>query len=187
MTWVGPATIGLYPVVKPLMLPHKRAHAFHINKTALAAQNINTRLQLDALGMQLNLSMTVDGTINDWFRFFYDSWFDFSRLTILSFHNVKGDIIPDTMEAGNPAILLPVQDGLLANCRKKDVKFVHVQLTLDYSLLVNVTTQAGPTILRAEYYIELPQTSRQLFNGQQTAYKLLTFHGPGKFPDLVPR
>ncbi len=86
---VGPATIGLYPVVDPSMPPHECAYAFHINKTALAAQNIKTRLQLDALGTQLNLSVTVDGTINDWFCFFYDNWFDFSKLTILSFHNSR--------------------------------------------------------------------------------------------------
>ena len=73
----------LYPVVDQSMLPHERAHAFHYNKTALAAQNIDLRLQLDALGTQLNLIATVDGTINDWIRLFYDSWFDFSRLTIL--------------------------------------------------------------------------------------------------------
>ncbi len=64
---VRPTTISLYTVVGPLIQPHKHAHAFHINKTALSAQNINLRLQLDALGMQLNLSVTVDGTINDWF------------------------------------------------------------------------------------------------------------------------
>ena len=63
--WVGPATIGLYPVVDPSMSPHERAHTFHINKTALAAQNNDIRLQLVALGTQLNLSATVDGTIND--------------------------------------------------------------------------------------------------------------------------
>jgi hypothetical protein len=107
-------------------------------------------------------------------------------LTILSFHNVKGDIVPDTRDAGDPAILLPIQDGVLANCCKKDVKFVHVQLMLDFSLLVNVTTQAGPTILWVEYYIELPQTLRQLLNGTGTAYNLLTFHGPGDLQTLSP-
>jgi hypothetical protein len=86
----------------------------------------------------------------------------------------------------DPAILLPVQDGVLVDCRKKDVKFVCVQLTLDFSPLVNVTTQAGPTILRAEYYIELPQMSRQLLNGTGTAYNLLTFHGPGDLRTLSP-
>jgi hypothetical protein len=75
--WVGPTTISLYPAVNPSMQPPECAHAFHINKTALSAQNINLWLQLDALGMQLNLSGTVNGTINDWFHFFYDSWFFF--------------------------------------------------------------------------------------------------------------
>ena len=48
----------------------QRAHAFHINKTALSSQNIDLRVQLDALGHQLNLSATVDGVINDWLRYF---------------------------------------------------------------------------------------------------------------------
>ncbi len=183
---VGPATIGLYPVVDPSMPPHERVHAFHINKTALAAQNIDIRLQLDALGTQLNLSATVDGTINDWFHFFYDSWFDFSKLTILSFHNIKGDIVQDTMDAADPANLLPVQDGVLADCRKKEIKFVRIQLMLDFSPLVNITPIAGPTILQAEYYIELHQTSRQLLNGTRTAYNLLTFHGPSDLQTLSP-
>jgi hypothetical protein len=183
---VGPATIGLYPVVNPSMPPHKHTHAFHINKTALAAQNIDIRLQLDALGMQLNLSVTVDGTINNWFRFFYDSWFNFSKLTILSFHNVKGNIVQDTTDAADPAILLPVQDGVLSDCHKKEVKFVRVQLMLDLSPLVNTTPIAGPTILRAEYYIELPQTSRQLVNSTGTAYNLLMFHGASDIQTLSP-
>jgi hypothetical protein len=168
------------------MPPHEHAHAFHINKTALAAQNIGIRLQLDALGTQLNLSATVDGTINNWFPFFYDSWFDFLRLTILSFHNVKGDIVPDTTDPGNPTILLPVQDGILSDCRKKDIKFVRIQLTLDFSPLVNATPTAGPTILRVEYFIELLQTSRQLTNGTGSAYTLLTFHGISDLRTLSP-
>ena len=130
---VGSYTIMLYPIVDPSMLPHERAHAFHYNKTALAAQNIDLRLQLDALGTQLNLIATVDGTINDWIRLFYDSWFDFSRLTILSFHNAKGDIMTTTTDATDPSVLLPVVDGPLAQCRKKDVKFVRVQLTIDFA------------------------------------------------------
>ncbi len=183
--WVGLTTISLSHVVDPLMQPHKHAHAFYINKTALSAQNIDLRLQLDALGMQLNLSATVDGTITNWFCFFYNSWFDFFKLTILSFHNVKGDIVNDTIEGADPAVLLPVQDGNLSNCRKKYVNFVCVQLTIDYSTFVNVNS-AGPTILRAEYYIELPQTLRQLLNGQHTTYNLLTFHGSSNLRTLSP-
>jgi hypothetical protein len=40
--------------------------------------------------------------------------------------------------------------------------------------------------MRAEYYIELPQTLRQLFNRQQTTYNLLTFHGLGDLRTLSP-
>jgi hypothetical protein len=182
---VGALTIMLYPIVDPSMLPQEQAHAFHYNKTALAAQNIDLRLQLDALGTQLNLIATVDGTINDWLRFFYDSWFDFSKLTILSFHNAKGDIMTTTTDATDPLVLLPIVNGALAYCHKKDVKFVCVQLTIDYVPLVNVKPP-GPTVLRTEYYIELPQTSVQVRDGAGTAYNLLTFHGPANLRTMSP-
>jgi hypothetical protein len=174
---VGPFTIMLYPVINQTMLPHERAHAFHYNKTTLATQNINFRLQLDALDTQLNLITTVDGTINDWFQFFFDNWFDFTKLTILSFHNAKGDIMTNTTDMADPSVLLPIIDDALAACRKKDVKFLRVQLTIDYAPLVN-SNPAGATVLQAEYYIELPQTSRQMTDGNGNAYNLLTFHGP---------
>jgi hypothetical protein len=35
----------------------------------------------------------------------------------------------------------------------------------------------GPTTLRIEYFIELPQTTRQMTNGVGNAYNLTTFHG----------
>jgi hypothetical protein len=47
---VGPTMINLYPVIDQTMPPHEWVHAFHINKTALSAQKIDLRLQLDALG-----------------------------------------------------------------------------------------------------------------------------------------
>ena len=175
---IGSFTVMLYPVVESSMPPHERAHAFHFNKTALAANNIDLRLQLDALGTQLNLNATVDGIINDWYRFFYDNWFDFTKLTILSFHNQKGTIMSNTTDPADPTVLLPVINGAVANCRKKDVKFVRVQLTIDYQPLVSAESP-GATVLRTEYYIELPQTSVQVVNDANVAYNLLTYHGPG--------
>ncbi len=77
---IGRGTVNLYPVINQTMATHERAHAFHINETALSLQNINLRVQLDALGHQLNLSATVDGVINDWLRYFYDRWCDFTLL-----------------------------------------------------------------------------------------------------------
>ncbi len=167
----------LYPVIDQTMLLHKRAHALYYNKTTLTTQNIDLWLQLDALGTQLNLIAMVNGTINDWFQFFSDNWFDFTKLTILSFHNVKADIMTNTTDVADPLVLLPIIDGALAACRKKDVKFVRVQLTTDYTPLVN-TNPAGATVLCAEYYIKLPQTLHQMMDGDGNAYNLLTFHGP---------
>jgi hypothetical protein len=67
---VGRLTVYVYPGINSTMLPHEGAHAYHINLTALTSQNLDLRLQLDALGHQLNLQATVDGIVNDWLRFF---------------------------------------------------------------------------------------------------------------------
>ncbi len=55
-----------------------------------------------------------------------------------------------TTDATDPSVLLSVVDGALANCCKKDVKFVCVQLTIDYAPLVNANP-LGATVLRTEY------------------------------------
>ncbi len=122
---ISRGTVNLYPVIDQTMATHERAHAFHINKTALSSQNIDLRVQLDALGHQLNLSATVDGVVNDWLRYFYDRWCDFALLRILSFHNTKGDEVHDSTTAADSSVLLDVVNGALNNCRK-NVKFVCV-------------------------------------------------------------
>ena len=87
---VGHTSVNLYAVIDPGMHVEERAHAFQINKTALASTLVNLRVLLDALGQQLNLATTVGGVRNDWLRFFHDSWCDFGSLAILSFHNNAG-------------------------------------------------------------------------------------------------
>jgi glycine cleavage system regulatory protein len=62
---VGRTAVNLYPVIDQSMPPHKKAHAFHINVTALSSQSIDLHAQLDALGHQLNLSVMVDRVIQD--------------------------------------------------------------------------------------------------------------------------
>jgi hypothetical protein len=183
---VGRSTVYIYPCVDNSMQPHKRAHAYHITLTVLTSQNLDMRLQLDALGHQLNLQATVDGVVNDWLRFFQDFWYDFSRLTFLSFHSVNGDVNEDTTMAQDTTILLPVQDGNVANCHRQNVKFVRVQLSIDFVSLVSVPNNVGPTTLCTEYYIELPQTTRAMTNGNNVAYNLMTFHGAADLCTLSP-
>ena len=117
----------------------------------------------------------INGVINDWLRYFYDRWWDFQKLRILSFHNTKGDKVNNLTNATNPSILLPVVDGAINACRK-NFKFVRVQLSVNFVNLVTVDNP-GPTTLRIEYFIELPQTTPQMTNGAVNAYNLTTFHG----------
>jgi hypothetical protein len=105
---VGRSTVYVYPCIDSTMLPHDCTHAHHINLTALNSQNLDLRLQLNALGHQLNLQAMVDGVVNDWLRFFCDHWCDFRHLTILSFHTTTGDVIEDSTTAADPDVLLPV-------------------------------------------------------------------------------
>jgi hypothetical protein len=173
---IGCATVNLYPVIDPGMPVEERAHAFKVKKTALASVPIDLRVQLDVLGQQLNLAATVDGVCDDWLRFFQDSWCDFSRLAILSFHNDTGGQIQDTTTTADAAILLPVINRNLANCCQANVKFVRVQITLDFRSLVSVKPP-GITTLQVEYYIELPLTSQAMVNGAGAGYNLVTFDG----------
>jgi len=176
--------VNLYPIIDQSMATQEQAHAFHINKTALSLQNIDLPVQLDALGHQLNLSAMVEGVITDWLRYFYDRWCDFTQLQILSFHNTIGDEDNDTTDVTDSSILLPVIDGAYVTCHK-NVKFVRIQLSVNFIDLVTIDNP-GPTTLRSEYFIELPQMTCQLTNGAGSAYNLTTFHGTRTFvPSLL--
>jgi hypothetical protein len=143
----------LYPVIDHTMMVHEWAHAFQINKTTLSSQALDLRVMLDTLGQQLNLSASVKGMIEDWLRYFQDSWVDFHHLQLLSFHNNADKEVTDRCSAADPAILLPVVSGALNMCCKA-ITFVRVQLTLDFTPLVNVLP--GPTVLHSTFYIKLP-------------------------------
>ena len=181
---VGRFTINLYPVVDRTMSVQERAHAFQINKTALLSLALDLRVMLDALGAQLDLSASVEGMIKEWLRLFQDSWFDFNHLTILSFHSDTGAQVNDTTEDADPAVLLPLVNGNLDTCRKA-IKFVRVQLSLSYRSLAT-TNLAGPTVLRATYYIELPLTLVGLTHGNNVRYSILTFNGANDLRTLTP-
>ncbi len=105
------------------MKPPNCAHAFQINKTTLAAPDINHRTMLDTLGMQLNLSAIVYGVLGNLNCHFRCNWCSFANLMILSFQS--GTQVNKTTMADDLAILLPVVDDPLATCRKQ-VRFVCV-------------------------------------------------------------
>ncbi len=90
----------------------------------------------------------------------------------------------DTCLAADTAILLPVINGAL-NMRHKAIKFVRIQLTLDFTPLVNAVP-LGPTVLCSTFYIKLPQISVGLVNDSRVNYTLLMFNGPADLRTLTP-
>ena len=78
-------------------------------------------------------------------------------------------------DAADPTKLLSVVDNPLPSCCK-NMKFICVQLSVNFVNLVTAVNP-GPTTLHIEYFIELPQTTRQMTNGDGNTYNLTTFHG----------
>ena len=103
-------TVKLYLVVNLTMKLPERAQAFQINKTALAtpAPGIDRCMKLDSLGTQLNLSTIINSVLGNWNRYFGCNWYNFSNVTILSFHNDSGSQVKAKTTATDLAVLLPV-------------------------------------------------------------------------------
>jgi hypothetical protein len=175
---LGKATVKLYPIITSSMQRPEHARAFQVNKIALAAPDINRRTMLDTLGAQLSLNATVNGALSNWDCHFNRNWCNFAHLSILSFHNNVGAQVVDTVTVADSAVLCPVQDGAADKCHWANIKFAHVQLNLDFSALVTLRPP-GNTLLCAEYYIELPQDSRNMTVALNQAYHLTTYLGPG--------
>jgi hypothetical protein len=97
-----------------------------------------------------------------------DGWFDPANLQILSFHDSAGMRINNTTIASNPTALLPVINGVLANCRQQDVRFVRVQVSLDFAHLLGAG-HVGATVLKSMYYLKLPQQSVNMTNSAGAA------------------
>ena len=125
---------------------------------------------LNALGQQTGQGTVVDGEIAGFLRHFNDHWHNFQNPTILSWHNLPGTILTTTTTAADASILLPIQNGLLNTCRQQDLRFVQVQVSVDYSYSIR-----GVSPLRLYFYIELPQSTRAMTNGGEQAYTLITY------------
>jgi hypothetical protein len=174
---VGRHSTTCYPKVEAKIPVHERAFACQVAKSALESLPVVIRLIIEAMVMQLNCNATADGLIYNWKSVLDEGWYNPALLQILSFHNSAGSKILDTTTNADASVLLPVVDGALANCRKSDIRFVRVQITLDYTALF-AAGHTGPKSIKSMYYIELPNTSAPMVNGHGAAYNLSTYHGP---------
>jgi hypothetical protein len=169
--------VKLYSVIDLMMKPPERAHAFQVNKSMLTAPGIDCYVMLDVLGTQLNLSAIVDSIRGDWYCHYCRNWSNFNNLTILLFHNNSGAQVNNMTTAEDSAVLLPVANGPIPSCCKQNIRFVWVQMNLNFASLVTLDNP-GVTVLHVEFYIELPQGSRDMINGVNGVYRLTTFLEP---------
>jgi hypothetical protein len=183
---VGCYQVNLYPKLHLTASVVVRAHAYQICKSALGALNINIRILFNTLGLQLNCMATINGLVYDFTQVYEEGWFDPANLQVLSFHDSAGAIINNTTVAGNPTVLLPVINRLVANCRQQDVRYVRVQLSLNFANLLG-PRHVGATVFKLMYYIGLPQTLVNMTNGTNVAYVLTTYHGPANINAMTTK
>jgi hypothetical protein len=123
---IGKTSVSLYPKVDPSMSDPEKAMAYQQNCTALTTADLDQRARILALAERLNLMLTAESSLADWEHKLTKNWFNFGNLTIISCHNAHGAIIPGTLMAGDPSILLPVQNGPAHQCRAEGLKYVRV-------------------------------------------------------------
>jgi hypothetical protein len=174
---IGDATVHLYPRVDALWPISERDHAFHVNKAALRTIPLPPDIHLEAFGAYMNSSAIVDGIKFNFLEYLKENWFNMNHLTIQSFHDSAGALIANTTTANDPAVLKPVADGPVDDCRRADVRFVRLQLVLDFRELCTAAAATENTTLCASYYLELPQETRAVLNGANVARQLTTFMG----------
>jgi hypothetical protein len=165
----------------------EKALTFQNNKTTLASTNLDQHVHLLTLANCLNLMLMAKLGLAEWERKLLRNWTNFQHLTILSWHDAKGDFIMDIMSATNPSILKPVKNGKKNKCRSAGIKFVRVQLKLDYFDLA--TTPAGPpasnTVLRGKYYIQIPQATKDLVSMYVDTLSTLGPHSSPNTPNAM--
>jgi hypothetical protein len=176
---VGRDMVSLYPQVDPTFGIAERSHAYHTNVNSLKNSTIKSiRVQLTTLGRQCGQTATTDGEIQTFLQRLHDQWCDLTAaagMQILSFHNSMGAVIPNTTTAADPMILLPLQNGNINQCRAADIRFVRLQCNISFR--DKITTAGSINTFRYEYYIELPQTTHNLTNGNNQPYQLTTWGG----------
>jgi hypothetical protein len=174
---LGDNTLYIYPRVDAAMSIADRAHAFHVMKAALHTIPLPPDVHLKTLGSYLNSSSVVDGLKFEFQEHLRESWFDMQHLTILSFHDSSGVQMANATTAADSAVLKPVIDGPVNDCRPDEVRYVRLQLVLDFRHLCTAATPQDNTTHRGSYYLELPQDSVMVNNGHNIPHNLTTFHG----------
>lgn len=179
-------TASVYPPVQASWSVDERAAAYHTTLAGLRTLALPPDQFLDTFGIYMGLQTIVDGLKFDFQDHFDANWLKFADdavVTILGFHNSAGAVMENAVTPEDRSILKPVQDGVIVNCRPPDVKYVRAQITLNFAPLITVVGQENST-LRAEFYVELPQSMRVVNDGNGNPRNLVSFLGPADIRTL---
>ena len=113
---IGRMSVPLYPQMDATMSDPEKAMAYQQSKTALASANLDQCAHILPLARHLDLMLTAESSLAYWECKFIRNWFNFQYLTIISWYNTKGNPINNTTVAGNPSVLLLVQNGAQNQC-----------------------------------------------------------------------
>ena len=183
---IGRQSVHLYPDIHPSMSIAEKAHGFHITTTNLRSARLTPDVYVDHLGMHLDSTTIVAGLKYDFNNHLMKNWLNNDHLRLLSFHNTAGtDITVPATTADDRQVLKPVQNGVIADCRPGDVRYVRYELDLDFADLCTGSKPGENTRLRSTYYLELPQTTVEVQDGNDNPRQLTTFHGTSDLRTLT--
>jgi hypothetical protein len=90
---IGQTLVSLYPKVNLSMTDAEKALAFQHNKTPLASADLNQCTRILTLAERPNLMLMVELSLANWEWKLSRNWETFGNLTILSWHNIKGNLV----------------------------------------------------------------------------------------------
>lgn len=185
---LGSKTYNMYPTVVPSMPEVERGFAFNQIWNELMLQPAERRLVIDAFGTRLGVTATVNAVTCNFMRHYENNTFNMALISIGSFHDSSGAVLNDAATPEDRQVLKavePMQDE--ADRRPADVAFAKLNLTLDFSALMNdLDEPPANTVLRASYFLNLPQTTVDVLDDEGELVALTTYHGPADLRTLNP-
>ncbi len=148
---------------------------------AIHSSKVNAHDKFQAMGTHLNLSTQVSAMLSEWHRTLQNHWQNPKHFKVLGFFGSDGTRLNSTTTAADSQILLPIDQTTSrtnAQRRSADVKWVRVQLRVQYSALDSNITPPDNPVYDYSCYIELPQETKSTLNSTGNSLDVTTFWGP---------
>ena len=140
-----------------------RALTYHAVVSILETECYGIRydIRIRMLGSILNQDFVANRSITEFLNAYEEQLRDPDRFTILSYHNLDGDVLPNTTCVADSMVLKPTGDTvtgtLQADRRTVNIKFVTYKVAFDFSDLFLKNVECNK-IMALTNTVELPQT-----------------------------